>query len=139
MFYQFDVSPKASPRMTRSDKWKVRSIVASYRYFKDKLREEARKAGFTLPDHGMHIIFYMPMPKSWSKKMKAEMEGAPHKLLKKNDVDNLIKSVFDTLCPEGDGHIYDVRISKYWAAKGHIEIITMEQPNKTLYIMNKSL
>ncbi len=48
MFYQFDVSPVASPRMTRSDKWKIRPIVASYRYFKDKLREEARKAGFNI-------------------------------------------------------------------------------------------
>lgn len=37
--------------------------------------------------------FYMPIPKSWSKKEKSRMVGRPH--VKKPDLDNLVKLVKD--------------------------------------------
>ena len=42
-----------------------------------------------------YIKFYMPIPKSISKKKAAELVGKPH--TKKPDTDNLIKSILDGL------------------------------------------
>lgn len=128
--YRFDVVPVAAPRMTRSDKWNVRPIVARYRAFKDALRQGARALNFELPPYGATIVFFLPMPKSWSKRKKEEMAFTPHQMRSRNDSDNLIKGVFDALCPppKGDGHIYDYRVSKYWDYEGHVDIWVDEMP-----------
>jgi len=59
------------------------------------------------------------MPKSWSKKKKAEMLGQPHQ--QKPDIDNLLKALMDAVLPE-DSHIYDIRATKYWGNVGGIDI-----------------
>ena len=111
------VTPVAKPRMTRADKWKKRKCVLKYREFCDSLREAWGDR--TFPPAGAHLIFHLPMPKSWSKKKKAEMIGQPHQ--QKPDVDNMLKAFLDALHTD-DAHIYDLRGSKYWAEGGYIEV-----------------
>ena len=41
----------------------------------------------------LHAVFYMPIPKSWSKNKKIEMELKPHTTAP--DVDNLTKMILD--------------------------------------------
>ena len=111
----YNITPVAKPRMTQSDRWKKRPCVMKYWAFKDLVR----LAGIKLQDGGSHIIFYIPMPKSWSEKKKAQMDGKPHTL--KIDVDNLLKALFDAISRE-DKIYWDIRITKRWSYDGKIEI-----------------
>ena len=109
------VAPVAKPRMTRSDKWKQRPAVMKYRQFKDDLAMEIKG---TL-DPTFDVIFHVPMPKSWPEKKKRVMFRMPHQ--QRPDVDNYVKALMDALCAE-DSHVYDVRMQKYWAYEGSIEL-----------------
>jgi len=72
----------------------------------------------------MSFYFYMPIPKSWSRKKKALMRGQFH--TQKPDLDNLIKAMKDTLT----GHAFtdDCYVASYrrarkeWADKGLIVV-----------------
>jgi Holliday junction resolvase RusA-like endonuclease len=86
-----------------------------YRAFAD----ECRASGMGIPESEAHIIFILPMPKSWSKKKKKAMDGMPHQQIP--DVDNLGKSILDSLFKD-DSHIYDIRLSKFWGRSGKIII-----------------
>lgn len=99
--------------MTQSDVWKKRPVVLRYWEFKD----ECKKHGVIVPENGCHIIFTLPMPKSWSKKKKKEMDGKPHQ--QKKDVDNLLKALLDVVYKDDSG-VWDVRITKRWGVKGQI-------------------
>jgi len=59
------------------------------------------------------------MPKSWSKKKRAEMAGKPHQA--KPDKDNLEKALLDAVFEE-DSQIWDNRVSKFWGDEGAIII-----------------
>ncbi len=109
------VAPVAKPRMTRSDKWKQRPAVMKYWRFKDELHLHVKG---TL-DPKFDVIFYVPMPKSWSEKKKTAFFRKPHQ--QRPDVDNFTKGLMDSLCKE-DSHVYDVRMQKYWAYEGSIEL-----------------
>jgi Holliday junction resolvase RusA-like endonuclease len=110
------ITPVAKPRMTRSDKWNERPCVTAYRKFKDDLREAI--GDFVLGD-ALWIQFYLPMPKSWSKKKKDEMRGKPHKATP--DLDNLEKGLLDALLLH-DSQIWHMDASKFWADEGAIYI-----------------
>lgn len=47
------------------------------------------------------IIFYMPIPKSASKKVKTAMKNGETAHIKKPDLDNMAKSVLDALSGKG--------------------------------------
>lgn len=116
------IRPLPKPRMVKSDAWKKRPVVEKYWRWKDKLNLIAKQVGLTsLPESDFHVIFWMPMPPSWKKKIRAEMDGTPHK--NKPDGDNLMKALQDCLC-ESDQHIWDFRVTKRWATEGKIEIKT---------------
>jgi len=117
----FEVNPMAKPRMTQRDKWlkPPRPAVARYRQF--QLIIAAQNNGFVMPESNYHIIFHLPMPKSWSEKKKVKMNLQPHRT--KPDKDNLEKAVLDTLCSGSDAHIWDGRVTKRWAREGKIIII----------------
>jgi len=114
----FLLSPVPKPRMTRADTWKKRPIVLSYWAFKDAINLIANKEGFKL-GNAFRIVFYIEMPKSWSKKKKEFMNGKPHK--QKPDLDNLLKAVSDCLLNEDSG-IYYVIASKKWSYTGKIKV-----------------
>ncbi len=113
----FDLVPVPKPRQTRSDKWRERPAVVRYRAFADELR--AQSAGMVFPESGATVIFHLPMPKSWSAKRRAAMNGEPHR--QRPDLDNLLKAIMDALLPE-DCAVHQLSIGKRWAAVGYIEV-----------------
>lgn len=86
-----------------------------YRAFADELR---LKYSEDLPVN-LKLVFHIQMPKSWSKKKRAELVGMPHQ--QKPDIDNLIKSVLDSLLSD-DACVWRCTAEKRWAEEGAIEI-----------------
>lgn len=117
----FDVTPCAKPRMTQSDKWKQRSVTTKYWQFKNKLKKQAKLKKFDMPQCNYRLVFYIPMPQSWSKKKKTKMNMKPHQAKQRNDKDNLEKAFLDALLDE-DSSIWDGRVTKVWSYKGKIEV-----------------
>jgi len=65
------------------------------------------------------VQYTIPMPKSWSKKKRAEMNGQPHK--QKPDRSNLDKALEDALYQD-DAHLHTLASRKVWGQQGSIEI-----------------
>lgn len=114
--YVFHVSPCPAPRMTRADAWKDRPCVLRYRQFRDELRREATRVGYTLQPV-LHITFVLPMPESWSARKREKMVGLPHR--GRPDRDNLLKAFQDTFGGD-DGFVWDGRTTKVWGQSGQI-------------------
>ena len=111
----YKINPVAKPRMTRSDKWKKRPATTKYWEFKDRVRE----LGITV-ENGDAIIFYVPMPPSWSKKKRVAHDGLGKESVP--DVDNYLKALLDAVHDE-DSHIWHLRdLKKIWSITGGIEI-----------------
>lgn len=108
----YDITPVAKPRMTRRDKWEKRSAVLRYRAFADEVRLKIKS--IPVP---YHVVFVIPMPKSWTAKRKNEMAGQPHE--QKPDKDNLEKALLDALFPDDSG-VWDGRVTKLWGEAGRI-------------------
>lgn len=73
----------------------------------------------------VNIVFYMPIPKSYSKKQRAEILSGRLKHTKKPDIDNLIKSVLDALngiAYSDDSKIIKVAAEKQYSEKPRTEI-----------------
>lgn len=71
--------------------------------------------------NGAKITFYLPMPKSWSKKKRMVMDQEPHK--QKPDLDNLCKALLDAVYQDDSG-IHEISIKKRWGEVGSIKITT---------------
>lgn len=112
---RFEITPVAKPRQTQSDRWKQRPCVVRYRAFKDQVKA----SGLNVPETGCRLIFILPMPKSWPKKRRAEMDGQPHQ--QRPDTDNMIKAVLDAVHTE-DSQIHHVEGLKFWGETGAIII-----------------
>ena len=67
----------------------------------------------------VRITFYIPVPKSVTKKERIIRLGNPHK--QKPDLDNLCKGVWDSLAVE-DGYIHYAILQKIWSETGKIVI-----------------
>lgn len=109
------ITPIGKPRMTQRDRWAKRPCVSRYWSFKDELRR--LWGGDKVPSQ-ISLTFYLPMPKSWSKKRRNEMLGMPHQ--SKPDIDNLIKCFLDCLL-EDDSYVWRVDAFKLWSEDGSIE------------------
>lgn len=114
--FNFIGTPVAKPRMTKADTWKKRPVVEKYWKFKDNIKAQAKRQGFKL-GQAYKVTFYLPLPKSMSMKRKQVMIGKPHKL--RPDLDNLLKSLNDTLMEEDSG-VYYITAQKKWAIGGKI-------------------
>ncbi len=117
--FECKINPMGKPRMTQRDKWLERDCTSRYWAFKANVVKKAEELGFTMPASEYHIIFRLPMPRSWSKKKRSSMDGAPHQT--KPDKDNLEKAFLDALCKD-DSFIWDGRVSKFWSNDGCIEV-----------------
>ena len=113
---ELKITAVPKPRMTRADSWKKRACVQRYWAYKDELRLLLGK-DFVMPESDYHLIFYLPMPKSWSEKKKAEFQETPHQ--SRPDKDNLEKAFLDAVCEE-DSQIWDGRVTKLWGDEGRI-------------------
>ena len=101
--------------MTKSDRWKKRPAVMRYWDYKD----EVKAAKARLPKSGCQVIFFMPMPKSWSEQKKLIWELQAHQ--QRPDVDNLLKGLMDAVYGE-DAGVWDVHVTKLWGREGKIII-----------------
>lgn len=110
----YSITPVPAPRMTRSDKWNKRPCVLRYFAFRDEIK--LKKVTY---ESGQHVVFHIPMPDSWSKKKKAEMEGKPH--MQVPDCDNFFKGMTDSIFDD-DSHIWKISAEKRWSVIGQIAI-----------------
>ena len=122
LLISFPVDPMGKPRMTVGDKANYRPVTKRYWQYKSMLKNTALGADFEMPESDYHMVFYIPVPKSWNKEKKQEMIGTSHQ--QKPDKDNLEKAVLDCLCEE-DSHIWDGRVTKYWSSEGRIDIYSI--------------
>jgi hypothetical protein len=99
--------------MTRRDQWHKRPIVERYWAYKGQIRVSLS----SLPESGLHVLFILPMPKSWSKKKRAMMDGQPHR--QRPDIDNLHKGLLDAVFDD-DCAVWDHRLTKLWGEEGAI-------------------
>lgn len=112
------VKPQGYKRMSRKSVWKYKD----YHDYMNTIRETCQKARFE-PGDALSLDFYIPMPKSWSKKKKAEMEFEPHQ--NRPDLDNLVKAVLDALFYQkkgGDSCVYMLDAAKTWRYEGMVII-----------------
>ena len=103
------IEPMGAPRMTRADSWKKRPVVLRYRAYKDVIRHHCR--GVTELPVTVKIDAYFPMPKSWSRKQRAQMDGRLHRV--KPDWDNVGKGVCDAIW-ENDSVIHGGCVFKWY-------------------------
>ena len=115
----YNITPVPKPRMTQRDRWSKREPVLNYLAFKD----ECKLKGVTIPECNYHVIFVIPMPKSWSNKKRGEMKGKPHQ--QRPDKDNLEKGLLDAVLKE-DCRVWDGRATKIWGETGQIIINEIE-------------
>lgn len=113
MIATYYIEPVAKPRMSQRDKWAKRPAVLKYRAFCD----EARRIGVTVAP-GDGIVFFLPMPKSWSAYKRHMQDGTKHEA--RPDLSNLLKALEDAVCSE-DSHLWHYsHLSKRWAERGAI-------------------
>lgn len=113
----FDINPVAYVRQTQSDKWKKRPAVLRYRAFRDEVAHKIKE----LPMDFFHVVFLIPVPRSWSPARKLKTIGRPH--LGRPDKDNLEKGLIDAIYRFGDdGHVWNTASTKLWAGQGAIII-----------------
>ena len=112
---EYNINPVPKPRMSNRDKFlrPPRPPVQRYWHFVDLCRLNR----VILPCFGSHVTFILPMPKSWSKKKRAVMDGKPH--MSRPDLSNLLKALEDAIYSE-DSVIYDIHIEKRWGYEGKI-------------------
>lgn len=106
--------PVGKPRMTQRDKWQKRPCVLRYREFCDRCRAAAGELP-AVPPARLHLVAFLPMPKSWSTKKREQLLGRGCR--DKPDYDNLAKSVGDALFGN-DATIYHGTTEKYWCLEG---------------------
>ena len=114
MTLEIKINPKPKPRMTKRSSYRYTS------YWNYKTEINRLVGNYPIDLNGIiGVSFIMPMPKSWSKTKKLEMDGKPHQ--QKPDLDNLIKAVKDCLLIE-DSHVwkYDPPPEKVWGRVGMI-------------------
>ena len=127
---KLDVTPLGKPRMTQRNKWYTPPDLARYWSYANELK--LLLPHYELGDE-LTIEFYLPMPKSWSKKKQAEKIGTYHD--QKPDIDNLVKGFMDALKSDinDDKRVAVLYCKKYWADKGALKL-----PNYAISKQKKS-
>lgn len=112
------VEPIGKPRMVRSDRWRERKCVSQYWAYRDRVRLAAKLQHYRLGET-LDVTFYLPMPPSWSRKKRAEMEHRFHR--QKPDLDNLVKAFLDALTSDDSG-VHEITARKRWGTEGLIMV-----------------
>ncbi|HHY74060.1 MAG TPA: RusA family crossover junction endodeoxyribonuclease [Bacillus bacterium] len=126
----FFINPMGCVRMTQRGKF-IKPNAQRYLSYKSFLQISARQQlKSKQPLKGaldVHIVFSMPIPKSWSNKRKCEVVGRYH--TKKPDTDNLVKGVFDSLNKiawEDDNQVAKVTAVKIYSEHPGIDVTVRE-------------
>jgi Holliday junction resolvase RusA-like endonuclease len=112
----YPITPMAAPRLTNRDRWKKRPVVLEYFAFRDEVA--ARRVSLPIPSK---IIFWMPIPPSWSKKKQRDADSAPHE--QTPDIDNLLKALMEAVFRDKDAIVWSVWPEKRWSSKPGIEVL----------------
>ena len=117
--YRLNIPQCPKPRMTKAARWRKRPSVLKFFAFRDAVKQDKSWKIWTLVDmDSFEIEFHVPMPKSWSKKKKADMDKRPHQ--QRPDLDNYLKAWKDSVYEE-DAVVWRVKASKLWTdGTGHI-------------------
>jgi len=97
--------------------------IEKYNDYKTSLAAEAKLKKFALPNIGAGITFFIPVPRSWSKKKKKQYHGQFH--MSRPDLKNLLSSFEDSLMSEDKTICHYSHLCKRWvnAEIGWIEIV----------------
>jgi Holliday junction resolvase RusA-like endonuclease len=103
--------------------------IEKYNDYKLNVAAEAKRVGFVLPPVGAGVMFYVPVPKSWSKKKKRLAHGTFHG--SRPDLKNLLSAWEDSLMSEDKEIAFYTYLGKRWVddESGWIEI-TITPPDK---------
>lgn len=118
---EYNITGMGKPRMLRHRRRNAPPAVERYWQFK----ELCQLKRVSVPESGYHLIFVLPMPKRWSEKKKAEMNGTRHQ--QKPDKDNLEKALLDAIYDD-DSKVWDGRVSKVWGYEGKIIVKQIPEP-----------
>lgn len=112
--------PASRPRVSRFRTFYSEPYNSYKTLLKQKIIECMPKRSFPVYEQykplKLHIVFYMPIPKSISKKKAKTMVGKPH--TKKPDNDNLLKSVLDAMnniVYHDDGQVSCINVYKVYS------------------------
>lgn len=103
--------------------------IEKYNDYKISLAAEAKRVGFNLPNIGAGVTFFLPVPKSWSKKKKNLYHGQFH--MSRPDLKNLLSSFEDSLLAEDKTICHYSQLCKRWvnAESGWVEVV-VKDPSK---------
>lgn len=114
--------PKARPRAGRHGFY----TPAKTKDYESTVAWSARAAGIKKPISGpvaLALVFYMPIPASWSQKRQYAVVGNPH--VSKPDCDNLMKAVMDGLNGIAwldDSQVWMPSAAKIYAREGRVSV-----------------
>ena len=134
MDLRINTMPMGAVRMSKSDTWKTdpnhpnilkrqRDVVRRYFEYKNSVTKACNENNYVLGDT-LNVVFYLPMPKSWSEKKRKAHQFQPHK--SKPDLDNLVKAVMDALKKQ-DSDVYQITAEKRYDYEGYILIKNISQ------------
>jgi len=103
-------TPIPKPRMTQRDRWKNRPCVRRFFAFRDLVRGHLPK-DFPPNLQCLNVVFFLPFPKSYSRKKREALAGTPNR--EKPDLDNLVKSLLDC-CVLEDKQVSSIMAEKKW-------------------------
>lgn len=120
--------PKARPRVVRGHTYTPKPTADYEKLVRQAFVEQKQSMEFGLLK--IHIIFFMPIPKSWSNDKKQRAADGILRPDTRPDLDNLYKSITDALnglAYEDDSQIVTATISKYYSTepKAFIKIISI--------------
>lgn len=101
--------------------------IEQYNDYKISLLALAKEKQFTIPAQGAGVTFFIPCPKTWSKKKKKQYHGTLH--MSRPDLKNLLSAFEDAICVEDKYIAHYSYLCKKWVnfPSGWIEI-TLHQP-----------
>lgn len=132
---------KSAPNYVRQRKY----LTAQYEATK-AVQMQAQENGFSMPEDDFMLIAYIAMPKSWTQKKKALMDGQRHKSTP--DSDNIVKQFCDSIFQvksraqrlRNDKCISSFASIKIWVSdenKEGIEIVEFEPGTLDLLLTTK--
>lgn len=133
MTLPFDPTPKGRPRFSVHYNHVQTHTPPKTKAFESQIAFFYRSEGGLKYDKGIplrvSITFYMPIPKSASKKAKIDMQADIKKHTCKPDLDNLTKAVLDGLNEVAwydDAQIVQLEVQKKYSGKPYIHITISE-------------
>lgn len=128
LYFPFTPVAKGRPRFTRTGH--AYTPKKTHDFEKEVADYYKEKCGYTFDGAiQVRIIFQMPIPKSFPKKILAQIQEGSYRHAKKPDLDNMAKAVLDGLNEVAftdDSHITRLTLSKYYSSFPGIRLTIKE-------------